>query len=330
MQPLLTRAELGLDLGARAEAVPTPGNPVVFGTLVQDPKFPTVTIYNHLDVQPADPLTLWQSPPFTLTPATSIVFGNQSLNIASTALPVTVTNTGTSAFSLAIALTGTNATQFSQSNTCGTSLPAGASCTVNVVFKPTSINAKSAALAVTPTGGIAKTVALSGSGIAGSLALSPTAIAFGTQARNTTSAPQTVTVTNTSATASVALVAPVVGNDADRQQAIALLKAQGLTDKQINEGLNIPVFFTKPFLTVTTPEGPRGVFYLSYETLQNSLAKLPAGDRDKLKPQVADLTAVLREIIKSPQDNYVIFPTPEYFRLVQENQAKQGSKPATN
>lgn len=124
------------------------------------------------------------------------------------------------------------------------------------------------------------------------------------------------------------LVAPVVGNEGDRQQAIALLKAQGLTDKQINEGLSIPVFFTKPFLSIKTPDGPRGVFYLSYQELQNSLAKLPAADRDKLKPQVADLTAVLREIIKAPQDSYVIFPTPEYFRLVQENQAKQGSKPA--
>lgn len=126
------------------------------------------------------------------------------------------------------------------------------------------------------------------------------------------------------------LVAPVVGNEADRQQAISLLKSQGLTDKQINEGLNIPVFFTKPFLSIKTPEGPRGVFYLSYQELQNSLAKLPAADRDKLKPQVADLTAVLREIIKSPQDNYVIFPTPEYFRLVQQNQAQQGNKPSAN
>ena len=126
------------------------------------------------------------------------------------------------------------------------------------------------------------------------------------------------------------LVAPVVGNDGDRQQAVAILKSQGLTDKQINEGLNIPVFFTKPFLSIKTPDGPRGVFYLSYQELQNSLAKLPAADRDKLKPQVADLTAVLREIIKAPQDSYVIFPTPEYFRLVQETQAKQGNKPAAN
>ena len=123
------------------------------------------------------------------------------------------------------------------------------------------------------------------------------------------------------------LVAPVIVNAKDRQQAEALLKAQGLTEQQIKEGLNVPVFFTKPFISVKTPDGPRGVFYLSYEELQNSLAKLPAADRDKLKPQVADLTAVLREIIKIPQDQYVIFPTPEYFRLVQQNQAKS-AKPA--
>jgi Tic22-like family len=125
------------------------------------------------------------------------------------------------------------------------------------------------------------------------------------------------------------LVAPIVINEGDRQQAVTLLKAQGLTEKQINEGLNVPVFFTKPFLTISSPEGPRGVFYLSYETLQNSLAKLSASDREKLKPQVADLTAVLREIIKAKDDNYIIFPTPEYFRLVKETQDKgKASKPA--
>jgi S1-C subfamily serine protease len=118
------------------------------------------------------------------------------------------------------------------------------------------------------------------------------------------------------------LVAPIIVNDQDRQQAVTLLKAQGLTEKQINEGLSVPVFFTKPFMLTKTPQGQRGVFFLSYQELQNSLSKLPPADRDKLKPQVADLTAVLREIIKDPEDNYVIFPTPEYFRLVKETQAK--------
>ena len=121
------------------------------------------------------------------------------------------------------------------------------------------------------------------------------------------------------------LVAPVVVNPSDRQEAIKLLKTQGLTEKQINEGLSVPVFFTKPFLTVQTPEGPRGVFFFSYAELQKGLAKVP--NREQLKPQVADLSAVLREIIKAKDDSYVIFPTPDYFRLVQENQAK-GTPPA--
>lgn len=126
------------------------------------------------------------------------------------------------------------------------------------------------------------------------------------------------------------LVAPLIGNEADRREAVNLLKAQGLTDKQIADGLSVPVFFTKPFLALQTPGGPRSVFFMRYSDLQNSLARLPVADRGKLKPQVADLTAVLREIIKVPQDAYLIYPTPEYFRLVEETktqQGKPGSKP---
>jgi acetylornithine deacetylase/succinyl-diaminopimelate desuccinylase-like protein len=52
--------------GATAEVVPTAGHPVVYATLVTDPGNPTVAIYNHLDVQPADPAE-WSSDPFTLT-----------------------------------------------------------------------------------------------------------------------------------------------------------------------------------------------------------------------------------------------------------------------
>jgi len=122
------------------------------------------------------------------------------------------------------------------------------------------------------------------------------------------------------------LVAPIVVNDGDRNQAVKLLKEQGLTEQQIREGLNVPVFFTKPFITIKTPEGMRGVFFFSYENLENALAKLPPAERQKLKPQVADLTAVLREMIKSPEDVFTIYPTPEYFRLVEQN--KSQSKPA--
>lgn len=117
------------------------------------------------------------------------------------------------------------------------------------------------------------------------------------------------------------LVAPIISRDQDREQAIAILKKQGLSDKQIQEGLNTPVFFTKPFLTINTPEGQRGVFFFRYDDLQKALAAIP--DSKKLEPQTADLTAALREIIKAKDDVFVFFPTPDYFTLVQEQQQQQ-------
>jgi acetylornithine deacetylase/succinyl-diaminopimelate desuccinylase-like protein len=51
-------------IGARAKLVETPGNPVVFGRLEVDPSYPTVTVYNHIDVQPANPEE-WHKAPFT-------------------------------------------------------------------------------------------------------------------------------------------------------------------------------------------------------------------------------------------------------------------------
>jgi acetylornithine deacetylase/succinyl-diaminopimelate desuccinylase-like protein len=50
-------------LGADAAAIPTPGNPVVVGKFITGNNRPTVTIYNHLDVQPANE-PQWQRPPF--------------------------------------------------------------------------------------------------------------------------------------------------------------------------------------------------------------------------------------------------------------------------
>lgn len=46
------------------EIVPTAGHPIVFGEHIINPDWPTVLVYGHYDVQPADPLELWDSPPF--------------------------------------------------------------------------------------------------------------------------------------------------------------------------------------------------------------------------------------------------------------------------
>jgi acetylornithine deacetylase/succinyl-diaminopimelate desuccinylase-like protein len=55
-------------IGARVDVIDTGGFPLVVGRVVQDPSYPTVTIYNHLDVQPADGAE-WKTPPFRFSRA---------------------------------------------------------------------------------------------------------------------------------------------------------------------------------------------------------------------------------------------------------------------
>jgi acetylornithine deacetylase/succinyl-diaminopimelate desuccinylase-like protein len=51
-------------IGLEAEVVPRAKHPIVWGRTAHDPKKKTVLIYGHYDVQPPDPLELWDSPPF--------------------------------------------------------------------------------------------------------------------------------------------------------------------------------------------------------------------------------------------------------------------------
>jgi acetylornithine deacetylase/succinyl-diaminopimelate desuccinylase-like protein len=54
-----------LEAGAgKVEIYPTAGHPVVYGEKIIDPAKPTILVYGHYDVQPADPLELWNSGPF--------------------------------------------------------------------------------------------------------------------------------------------------------------------------------------------------------------------------------------------------------------------------
>ncbi len=51
--------------GARTRRMPVPGGPdLVVGEVVEDPRLPTIALYNHYDVQPVDPLNEWKSEPF--------------------------------------------------------------------------------------------------------------------------------------------------------------------------------------------------------------------------------------------------------------------------
>ncbi|MEZ0538440.1 dipeptidase [Fibrella arboris] len=57
-------ADAGLD---GPEVIETPGHPIVYAEKIVDPTKPTVLVYGHYDVQPADPYELWDTPPFEPT-----------------------------------------------------------------------------------------------------------------------------------------------------------------------------------------------------------------------------------------------------------------------
>jgi Abnormal spindle-like microcephaly-assoc'd, ASPM-SPD-2-Hydin len=139
-------------------------------------------------------------PAVTLSP-TSVSFGNQATGTTSAAQTVTLTNSGTAALTInSIAVSGTNASDFAQTNNCPASLNVNANCTINVTFTPTATGTRSANVTVTDNApGSPHTVALTGTGVvlAPVVSLSPTSLGFGNQNVGTTSAAQTVSLTNT-------------------------------------------------------------------------------------------------------------------------------------
>jgi acetylornithine deacetylase/succinyl-diaminopimelate desuccinylase-like protein len=52
------------ELGFETRIIPTDGNPIVHGKVVVDPAWPTVTVYNHMDVQPGGAKEEWRTEPF--------------------------------------------------------------------------------------------------------------------------------------------------------------------------------------------------------------------------------------------------------------------------
>jgi hypothetical protein len=133
--------------------------------------------------------------------ASTVAFGNQTLNTESAAQVVTLTNTGQSALSISsIALTGTNTSQFIYGTTTAcTTIAVNGTCTFRVRFNPTVTGAASAAITITDNAaGSPHAIALTGTGVGTpAVSLSATTVPFGSEAINTESAAQVVTLTNT-------------------------------------------------------------------------------------------------------------------------------------
>lgn len=122
-----------------------------------------------------------------------LFFSSQGLGTTSAAQMVTLTNTSASTVTItSIAVTSGT---FAQTNTCGSSVGAGGTCSINVTFTPTEDGQEYGSIAITDSASDSPQVAkLLGNGI--TLSLSPPSASFASQIINTTSAAQTLTVTN--------------------------------------------------------------------------------------------------------------------------------------
>lgn len=145
--------------------------------------------------------------------ATALAFDDQVVATTSTARSIVAHNAGTAPLALgAVALAGSDPVSFAiTGDGCsGQSIAIGASCTVSVVFTPTTSGARAATLVFDTAAPGPHSVALSGAGVALSLATSiaPSSLAFGNQTVAIASAPRRITVTNVSTGALPISVAP--------------------------------------------------------------------------------------------------------------------------
>ena len=148
----------------------------------------------------------------------ALSFGNENVGSASAAKSVTLTNKGTAPLGgIVISLAGASPGDYSQTNTCASTLAAAANCSISVLFKPTATGLRTATVSIADdASGSAQTVPLSGIGVSTgtpTLTLAPAMLTFGSQNLGTASAGQTVTLTNSGTNALSIVSATFQGAD---------------------------------------------------------------------------------------------------------------------
>jgi hypothetical protein len=143
------------------------------------------------------------APTYTLniSPA-NVAFNSTVINTAAATQPVTVTNTGTATVTLGtISITGANASSFSETTPCGTTLASGSSCMITVGFTPTTTGTLAATLSIPSNAtGSPQTVSLTGTGATAptyTLIVTPPNVAFTSTTVGTSASAQPVTLKNT-------------------------------------------------------------------------------------------------------------------------------------
>ncbi|MFZ1204204.1 MAG: FG-GAP-like repeat-containing protein [Candidatus Acidiferrales bacterium] len=161
---------------------------------------------NVTDNAPASPQTAaitgtGVAAPIVTFSAPAIAFSSEPVGTASGSQSVTVTNTGNAILNISsIAVTGTNSGDFSlaPTGTCGATLAVQDMCTINVTFTPSAAGTRSASVAITDDApNSPQSITLSGTGLLEPTAdLSGTTLTYAAAAVGSTSASQSVTLTN--------------------------------------------------------------------------------------------------------------------------------------
>jgi YVTN family beta-propeller protein len=144
--------------------------------------------------------------PVTIGP-TSLTFPGQPVLVPSAPMTVTLTNNNpTTALPITSIVPSAN---FTETNTCGSSVAALGTCTISVTFTPTATGAYTGSITITDNASTSpQTVSLAGTGVA-PVTISPTSLTFANQPILIPSAPMTVTLTNNNPTSALPITSIV-------------------------------------------------------------------------------------------------------------------------
>ena len=209
------------------------------------------------------------APQAVLSP-TSLSFGSLTSGTTSGVQTTLLSNPGNTALSIAsISITGANSGPFAQTNNCGATLAAGASCTISITFTPAAVASYSATVSVTDNAaGSPQSVQLTGAGV------SPPAADFSIGASNS---PQTVV------------------RGASAQYAITLTPVNGAFSNAITlSAAGLPAGATAVFSPASvTPNGSSANSTLTVATSTTVAFAAPSPNRGDRNPRIAGQGAVL-------------------------------------
>ena len=152
--------------------------------------------------------------PAVMFSSTTFNFGDQTVGTTSSAQVATLTNTGLGTLIIkSLGIAGANGSEFTQLNSCPSTLSSGNSCSISVTFAPNVLGDANASIIVVDNSQDSRqTLPLTGTGVTG-IGVSPASISFPNQYVGTSGLPQIVTVTNTGNTVLIVNTVSSSGTD---------------------------------------------------------------------------------------------------------------------